>query len=141
MFPESPFYDCPEAGHTFWVHGRIEVEDVTGSEEASCHDYHGDIYAVLESEGGRCTHGAGVVLGFWPIPPLCEQVLEQNNRRTPLPTTSCVLLSDVGYCEATELGHPSQGGKINLGWLQVSPEAILQARREVQAAELHSQGC
>lgn len=140
MFPESLFYDCPEACHTFWVRGRIEVEDVAGSEEASCHDYDGDIYAVLESEV------AGVLTGevqFWASGLFhhSEQVLEQNNRRTPLPATSCVLLSDVGYCEATEPGHPSQGGKINLGWLQVSPGAILQARREVQSAELHSQGC
>lgn len=65
--------------------------------------------------------GAGAVLGFWPIPPLCEQVLEKkkSNRRTPLPR-SRVLLRDVGCYGATEPGHPSRGGKINLGWLQVS---------------------
>lgn len=117
MFPESPLYGGPEACHTSWVRVRLKVEDVAGSEETSCHDYEGGIYAALESEGGRCTHGAGAAVGFWPIPPLCEQVLEKNNRRVPLPRHPMCAAQwcGVGCSEAPEPGHPSQGGEINLG--------------------------
>lgn len=90
---------------------------MAGSEETSCHDYEGGIYAALESEGGRCTHGAGAVVGFWPIPLLCEQVLEKNNRRVPLPDTPCVLLSDVGWdaVKQQSQGIPAREREINLG--------------------------
>lgn len=71
-----------------WVHGRIRVEDVAGREDASRHDHEGCIYAGLERECGRCTHGAGAVLGFWPIPPLGEQVL--RNSKTSLPHARAV---------------------------------------------------
>lgn len=29
--------------------------------------------------------GAGAVLGFWPIPPLCEQVLEKKKQQEDSP--------------------------------------------------------
>jgi hypothetical protein len=35
MIPDSPFYGCPEACHTFWVCGRIKVEDVARREHAA----------------------------------------------------------------------------------------------------------
>lgn len=56
-------------------------------------------------------------MGFWPIPLLCEQVLEKNNRRVPLPDTPCVLLSDVGWdaVKQQSQGIPAREREINLG--------------------------
>lgn len=79
----SPLYGCQGVCHTFWVHGRIRVEDVAGSEDASCHDHEECIYAGLERECGRCTHGAGAVLGG-----LFHHFV--SNNKTSLPHTGAV---------------------------------------------------
>lgn len=84
-FQNPPFKAVQKPVTPFRVHSRIKVEAASGSGEASCPDSEGAIYAALEREGGRCTHGAGAVLGFRPSPPLCEQVLEESDRRTPPP--------------------------------------------------------
>ena len=88
MFPDMgqcpPLYGCHGVCHTFWVHGRIRVEDVAGSEDASCHDHEECIYAGLERECGRCTHGAGAVLGG-----LFHHFVSNNKTSLPHPGAVC----------------------------------------------------
>lgn len=86
--------------------------------------------------------GAGAVLGFWPIPPLCEQVLEKKKATGGLPSPDPVCCSGMwDAMEQQSQGIPAGEERLIWGGYKCLPGAILQARREAQAAEIHSQGC